>query len=77
MIELMRQHGVTPVLVFDGAPPAMKARLNPIVEPLALVKGCRGVAEGCSSCCVHSGLGMAWRMYHGMRIIKVCLSEEP
>jgi exonuclease-1 len=28
MIELMRQHGVTPVLVFDGAPPAMKARLN-------------------------------------------------
>ena len=28
MIELLRQHGVTPVLVFDGAPPAMKARLN-------------------------------------------------
>ena len=28
MIELMRQHGVTPVLVFDGAPPPMKARLN-------------------------------------------------
>ena len=28
MIELMRHHGVTPVLVFDGAPPAMKARLN-------------------------------------------------
>ena len=28
MIELMRHHGVTPVLVFDGAPPPMKARLN-------------------------------------------------
>ena len=78
MIELMRQHGVTPVLVFDGAPPAMKARLNPIVEPLVLVKGCMGVGEGCSACCVHTGLDVyGMGMHHGMRTIKVCLSEEP